>query len=153
MFISEIPVRCASSTGQTDKSIRWIGDLTSRTTARDVILSTLPACDPAKYTLNLRLGRHKQTLKDTARIYRVVASIDQQQYAHRLLFELRSKPVKKRVRFADEIIVQTIVKGQRLSDEKLRADVIETISMPMKQQAKDKRPAHVRFSSSSSTKR
>src|SRR5689334_19444794 len=108
MFISEIPVRCMSSIGNDDKMIQWISNLNSRTTARDVIQSILPACDPTKYSLCIHTDRKKQILNDSARIYKVVAKINQEQYSRRLLFEIRLKKIKKRVRFADEIIIQNI---------------------------------------------
>ena len=132
MYISEIPVRCPSMISQGEKTTRWINDLTARTTARDVINSILPShADTNKYSLYIYLGRSKQILPDSARIYKVVASIHQQKYARRILFEIRSKKAAKRVRFADEIVVQTIVRGQCVTDERLTTDLIETISKPM----------------------
>ena len=132
MYISEIPVRCPSiSTSDGEISIQWITDLTIRTTARDVITSILPVTtDSNKYALYLNLGRHRHLLKDSARIYKVVASINQQKYARRLLFEIRSKKAKKRVRFADEILVQTIVQGQGIAEIRSTTNQIETISKP-----------------------
>ena len=83
MFISEIPVRCY---GQ--KTIKWIRDLNSRTTAQDIILSVLPLCDPRNYSLYIRTGRQRQSINDTSHIYKVVASFNQQRCARRLLFEI-----------------------------------------------------------------
>ena len=137
MFISEIPVRCMSSTGNGEKIIKWIGNLNNHTTVRDVITSILPACDPTKYSLYIHLDRKKQALNDMARIYKIVAKINQQKTSRRLLFEMRSK---KRVRFADEILVQNIIQGQCLSNERIKQDLIETISTPMtKRSSKPKR--------------
>lgn len=124
MFISEIPVRCMSSTGTGEKTTQWIGDLNSHTTVRDVIRTILPACDPDKYSLYIHLDRKKQMLNDTARIYRIVAKINQRKSSRRLLFEIRSK---KRVRFADEILVQTIPQRPSLSNEKVSRTRTETI--------------------------
>jgi hypothetical protein len=120
MFISEIPVRY-----QGDKTIKWIRDLTNRTTVRDVILSVLPSCDPKNYSLYISTGRHRQILNESSRIYKIVAL---QKCARRLLFEIR--PSKKRVRFADEIIIQDI-KGRCISNEKSACQMIETISIPI----------------------
>jgi hypothetical protein len=128
MFISEIPVRCHG-----EKTIKWIRDLNSRTTAEDIILSVLPSCDSKHYSLYIYTGRHRQLVNDSSRIYKVVASFNQQQCARRLLFEIRSKKrsqSKKRVRFADEIIIQDI-KGRCISNEKSTCNMIETISIPM----------------------
>lgn len=111
MFISEIPVRC---THQGEKQMKWISNLNSRTTAREIITSIFPACDPAKYFLYIHVDRKKQLLKDSVRIYKVVAKINQQKSSRRLFFEIQHK---KRVRFADEIIIQTISQGQCLSKE------------------------------------
>lgn len=131
MFISEIPVRCSSSITQGEKSIRWINNLTSRTTARDVLKSILPSnVDTNKFGLYICLGRSKELLADSSRIYKAVSSVHQNKYARRLLFEIRSKKVVKRVRFADEIVVQTIVHGKCLNDNRLTSDLIETISRP-----------------------
>ena len=105
MFISEIPVRCMSSTGNGEKTIQWMNNLNSRTTVQDVIMSICPACKPDKYALYIHLDRKRQILKDTARIYKIVAKINQRQSSRRLLFEIRPR---KRVRFAEEILVQTI---------------------------------------------
>jgi hypothetical protein len=124
MFISEIPVRY-----QGDKTIRWIRDLTNRTTVRDVILSVLPSCDPKNYSLYISTDRrHRQILNESSRIYKIVAAFNQQKCARRLLFEIR--PSKKRVRFADEIIIQDI-QGRCISNEKSACHMIETISMPI----------------------
>jgi hypothetical protein len=128
MFISEIPVRCMSSTGNGEKTIKWIGNLNNRTTVRDVITSILPACDPTKYSFYIHLDRKKQILNDMARIYKIVAKINQKKSSRRLLFEMR---LKKRVHFADEILVQTIIQGQCLSDEQITQNLIETISIPI----------------------
>ncbi|CAF5103148.1 unnamed protein product [Rotaria magnacalcarata] len=128
MFISEIPVRCY---GQ--KTIKWIRDLNSRTTAQDIILSVLPLCDPRHYALYIRTDRQRQIINDTSRIYKVVASFNQQRCARRLLFEIHTKKStqsKKHVRFADEIIVQNI-QGRCVSIEKSTANIIETISIPI----------------------
>jgi hypothetical protein len=130
MFISEIPVRYH---GQ--KSIKWIGDLNNRTTVRDIILSVLPSCDPKNYSLYIYTGRYRQVLNESSSIYKIVASFNQQQCARRLLFEIRSKQdgklnKKKRVRFADEIIIQNI-KGRCISNEKSTGEMIETVSIPM----------------------
>lgn len=126
MFISEIPVRH-------QKSIKWIHDLTSRTTVHDVIASVLPDADPAGHTLYIHVGRHRQALNDASRIYKIVASFNQQQCARRLLFEVRPKKpqqTKKRVRFADEIIVQDI-KDRCVSTERSTRNMVETLSIPM----------------------
>jgi hypothetical protein len=123
MFISEIPVRY-----QGEKTIKWIRDLNHRTTVRDIIKSVLPSCDPKNYSLYIYLGRHRQILNDSSRIYKIVGSFNQQQCARRLLFEIRLK--KKRVRFADEIIIQDI-KGRYISNEKTACNMIETISIPI----------------------
>ena len=131
MFISEIPVRCVG-----EKSIKWIQDLTNTTTARDIILSVLPLSDPKNYSLYICAGRHRQILNDSSRIYKVVASLNRQQCARRLLFEIRSKRTdhsKKRVRFADEIIVQNI-QGRCITNENNAPTMIETISMPIDKQ-------------------
>jgi hypothetical protein len=129
MFISEIPVRC-----QGQKTVKWIRDLNNRTTVRDIILSVLPSCDPTNYSLYICTGRYRQILNDSSYIYKIVASFNQQQCARRLLFEIRSKKVcqlkKKRVRFADEIIIQNI-KGRCVSNEKNTGQMIETISIPI----------------------
>jgi hypothetical protein len=125
MFISEIPVRCMSSTGNDEKIIKWVNTLNSRTTARDVVLTLLPTCDPTNYSLCIHIDRKKQILNDSARIYKVVSKINQQKSSRRLLFEIQLKKTKKRVRFADEII-----HGQCLSNEKVTNNIIETISIP-----------------------
>lgn len=128
MFISEIPVRLSGR-----KSLKWVRDLNPRTTAQDVILSVLPSCDPKNYSLYIRTGRHRQIINDTSRIYKVVASFNQQRCARRLLFEIHSKDLKqskKHVRFADEIIVQNI-QGRCISNEKVTTNIIETISLPI----------------------
>ena len=130
MFISEIPVRCQSSSKPTEKTIQWVDHLNSRTTARDIITSIFAAADPTKYSLYIHVGRHKQLLGDSVRIYKVVASVNQQKSARRLLFEIRPKKVQKRVRFADEIVVQQIVRGRCLPGEELTGNLIETISRP-----------------------
>ena len=124
MFISEIPVRCMSSIGTGEKTIKWIGNLHNHTTVRDVIISILPACDPAKYSLYIHLDRKKQVLQDTARIYKIVAKINQRKSSRRLLFEIR---LKKRVRFADEILVQTIPQSPSLSNAKMSRSRTETM--------------------------
>jgi hypothetical protein len=123
MFISEIPVRC-----QGEKTIKWIRDLNNRTTVRDIILSVLPSCDPKNYSLYIYTGRHRQILNESSRIYKIVGSFNQQKCARRLLFEIRSK--KKRVRFADEIIIQDI-KDRCISTEKSTCNMIETLSIPI----------------------
>lgn len=128
MFISEIPVRCRG-----EKTVRWIADLTSQTTVLDVIQSVNPSGDARSYSLYICAGRYRQILPDAARIYKVVASFNQQQCARRLLFEVRPKATtqpKKRVRFADEIIVQNI-QGRCLSDEKRASGMVETVSIPI----------------------
>lgn len=128
MFISEIPVRCHG-----EKSIKWIRDLNNRTTVRDIILSILPSSDPRNYSLYIHTGRHRHILNDSSRIYKIVASFNQQKCARRLLFEIRSKQIhqsKKRVRFADEIIIQDI-KGRCISAEKSTCNMVETISIPI----------------------
>jgi len=130
MFISEIPVRCMSSTGTDEKIIKWVNTLNSRTTARDVVLTILPTCDPTNYSLCIHIDRKKQILNDSSRIYKVVSKINQQKSSRRLLFEIQLKKTKKRVRFADEIILQTIIQGQCLSNEKVTNNIIETISIP-----------------------
>ncbi|CAF1650406.1 unnamed protein product, partial [Adineta ricciae] len=126
MFISEIPVRY-------QKSIQWIRDLSHRTTVQDVISSVLPLSEPNQYSLYIYMGRHRQLLKSSSRIYKIVASFNQQQCARRLLFEIRPVKVqqsKKRVRFADEIIVQDI-KNRCVSTEKSEHNMIETVSIPI----------------------
>jgi hypothetical protein len=129
MFISEIPVRCHG-----EKSIKWIRDLNNRTTVRDIIVSVIPSCDPQNYSLYIHTDRrHRQILNDSSRIYKIVASFNQQKCARRLLFEIRSKQIhqsKKRVRFADEIIIQDI-KDRCISTEKSACNMIETISIPI----------------------
>jgi len=128
MFISEIPVRY-----QGEKTIKWIRDLNNRTTVRDIIQSVLPLCDIKNYSLYLYLGRHRQILNNSSRIYKIVGSFNQQQCARRLLFEIRSKKfcqTKKRVRFADELIIQDI-NGRSISNEKTTSNMIETISIPI----------------------
>jgi len=149
MFISEIPVRCMSSTGNGEKTIKWIGNLNNRTTVRDVITSILPACDPVKYSLYIHLDRKKQVLNDAARIYKIVAKINQQKSSRRLLFEIR---LKKRVRFADEILVQTIIQGQCLSDENVTRNFIETISIPIEKHLVKYKENHLKSSKRSSLK-
>ena len=121
MFISEIPVRFS-----VDKTLHWIRDLHQRTTVRDVIRSVLPDCDPKNYSLYLCIGRHRNVLNEASRIYKIVASLNEQKCTRRLLFEIR--PWKKHVRFADEIIIQDI-KGRAVSNEKSTCNMIETISM------------------------
>ena len=128
MYISEIPVRCRTSTGNGDKTIQWMANLSHRTTVRDVIMSMLPTCDPAKYALYIHLDRKKQILNDTARIYKIVAKIHQRQASRRLLFEIR---LRKRVRFAEEILVQTILPEHSQSNEKCPRTWTETIAMPL----------------------
>ncbi|UJR26454.1 hypothetical protein I4U23_007784 [Adineta vaga] len=112
MFISEIPVRCMHNG---EKCIKWIDNLNRHTTARDIITSLLPACDSTNYSLYIHIDRKKQILNDSARIYKVVARINQEKTSGKLLFEIVSK---KRVRFADEIIIQTIHQGQAIALEK-----------------------------------
>ena len=124
MFISEIPVR-----QQGEKTIRWIGDLTHRTTVRDVIETVYPTCDPKNYSLYISTDRrHRQILNEASRIYKIVAAFNQQKCARRLLFEIR--PSKKRVRFADEIRIQDI-RGRCVANEKSACQMVETISIPM----------------------
>ncbi|CAF1332748.1 unnamed protein product [Adineta steineri] len=117
IFISEIPVRC---TGNGEKIIKWVNNLSSSTTARDVIISTLPTCDPIKYSLYIHIDRKKQILKDSTRIYKVVAKLNQRKSSRPLLFEIQ---LKKRVRFADEIIIQTIIQGQSISHERITKSI------------------------------
>jgi hypothetical protein len=129
MFISEIPVRCMSSTGNSEKIIKWIGNLNNCTTVRDIILSILPACDPTKYSLYIHIDCKKQILNNSSRIYKIVEKINEKNSSQRLLFEIR---LKKRVRFADEILIQNIIQGQYVSNEKLtKKNLIETISIPL----------------------
>ncbi len=128
MFISEIPVRCMSSTGNGEKTIKWIDNLNNCTTVRDIIISILPACDPTNYSLYIHTDRKKQILNYSARIYKIVAKINKKKSSRRLLFEIRKK---KRVRFADEILVQNIVQEQCISNEILPKNIIETISIPL----------------------
>jgi hypothetical protein len=124
MFISEIPVRY-----QGDKTIQWIRDLTNRTTVRDVILSVFPSCNPKDYSLYISTDRrHRQILNESSRIYKIVSAFNQQKCARRLLFEIR--PSKKRVRFADEILIQDI-KGRCVSAEKSTRPMVETIYIPI----------------------
>jgi hypothetical protein len=127
MFISEIPVRCMSSTGNGEKIIKWLNNLNRHTTVRDVITSIMPACDPTNYSFYIHTDRKKQILNDSLRIYKIVSKINQEKYSRRLLFEIR---LKKRVRFADEILIQNIVQGQCVSNEKLTKNIIEIISIP-----------------------
>ena len=129
MFISEIPVRCLSSTDNGEKTIQWIGDLNHRTTVRDVIESIFPGCDSAKYSLYIHTDRKKQVLNETSRIYQIVSKINQRKSSRRILFEIRSK---KRVRFADEILVQTI--SQRPSKENLLEKLKENFQKHVHQQ-------------------
>ncbi|CAF4890823.1 unnamed protein product, partial [Rotaria sp. Silwood1] len=131
MFISEIPVRYYG-----EKSIKWIKDLNNQTTVKDIILSVLPSCDPKNYSLYIRTGRYRQILNNSSYIYKIVASFNQQYYARRLFFEIRSKKIsqlnnKKHVRFADEIIIQNIQGRCCISNEKLTSNMIETISIPI----------------------
>jgi hypothetical protein len=128
MFISEIPVRCMSSTGNGEKIIKWIGNLNHCTTVRDVILSIVPTCDPTKYSLYIYTDRKKQILNESSHIYKIVGKINQKKLSKRLLFEIR---LKKRVRFADEILVQNIIQRQCITNEKLTKNLIETISIPL----------------------
>ncbi|CAF3333864.1 unnamed protein product [Rotaria sp. Silwood1] len=130
MFISEIPVRYMSLTGNNEKVIKWISNLNNHTTARDVIRLILPTCDSNNYLLYIYTDCKKKLLKDSACIYKVIAKINQKQYSRRLLFEIRLKKVKKHVRFADEILIQNIIQRQCLSDETIRNNIIETISKP-----------------------
>lgn len=123
MFISEIPVRRAG-----EKTLHWIRDLNHRTTVRDVLRSVLPDGETKNYSLYLSMGRHRHVLNEASRIYKIVASLNEQKCARRLLFEIR--PLKKRVRFADEIIIQDI-KGRAITNEKTACNMIETISIPM----------------------
>ena len=118
------------STDNDEKIIKWIGNLDSRTTARDVIRLILPTCDPTNYLLYIHTDRRKQILNESARIYKVVTKINQEKYSRRLLFEICFKKAKKRVRFADEIIIQNIVQRQCLSNETIKNSIIETISIP-----------------------
>ena len=127
MFISEIPVRCVSSTGN---DIKWIGNLNNHTTVRDIIQSVVSECDSSKYSLYIHTDRKKQVLKESSRIYKIVAKVNQQKFSHRLLFEIQLKKIQKRVRFADEIIVQNIVQRQCVSNDKITKNIIETISIP-----------------------
>lgn len=123
MFISEIPVRL-----QGEKTIKWITDLNNHTTVRDIILSVLPTFDPKNYSLYICTGRYRQILNDSSCIYKIVESFNKQKCARRLLFEIRLK--KKRVRFADDIIIQDI-KDRCISNEKRTCNMIETISIPI----------------------
>ncbi|UJR22620.1 hypothetical protein I4U23_025661 [Adineta vaga] len=126
MFISEIPVRH-------EKTIQWIRDLHHRTTVQDIISLVMPTSDVNNYSLYIHMGRHRQLLNNSSRIYKIVASFNQQQCARRLLFEVRPAKIrqtKKRVRFADEIIVQDI-KDRCVSTEKSECNMIETISLPI----------------------
>jgi hypothetical protein len=128
MFISEIPVCCISSEGHDEKITKWIGNLNHRTTVRDVIRSIFPAGDPTDYSLYIHTDCKKQVLNDSARIYKIVANMNtQKKSSRRLLFEIR---VKKRVRFADEILVQNIIQGQCISNEKMTNNLLEIISIP-----------------------
>lgn len=97
MFISEIPVRLRA-----DKTIRWVTELTASTTVDDVIQTILqpPKEDPSAYALYICLGRQRQLLSKTSRIYHIVARHGS---VRRLCFELRQIPIKKRVRFADQV--------------------------------------------------
>ena len=69
-------------------------------------------------------------LNEASRIYKIVASLNEQKGARRLLFEIRCSSSKKRVRFADQMIIQDI-KGRSITDEKSTCNMIETISIPM----------------------
>lgn len=129
IFISEIPVRCMSSVDNSEKVIKWIRNLTNRTTAQDVIRSILPECDPTKYSLYIYTDRKKQILNDSSCIYKIVEKINQEKYSKRLLFEIRLKKLKKKhVRFADEIIVQSIIERKCFLNNSIRNNIIETIS-------------------------
>lgn len=128
MFISEIPVRCMSSTNKTEKIIQWIGNLTNHTTARDIIRLIYPACDLTNYSLYIHTDRKKQLLNNSSRIYKIVSKINEKNSSQRLLFEIC---IKKRVRFADEIFVQNIIEGQCLPNEKSTKNIIETIAIPL----------------------
>lgn len=134
MFISEIPVRCMSSTGNDEKIIKWVNNLTNRTTVRDIVLSILPTCDPINYSLYIHTDRKKQILNDSARIYKIVAKINQQKYSRRLLFEIQLKKVKKHVRFADEIMIQTIVQENEIPFEKRLEKLKENFQKHIHQQ-------------------
>ncbi|CAF2305912.1 unnamed protein product [Rotaria sp. Silwood2] len=123
-----------SSTGNNEKVIEWISNLNNRTTARDVIRIILPTCDPNNYLLYIYMDCKKKLLNDSACIYKVIAKINQRKYSRRLLFEIRLKKVKKHVRFADEILVQNIIQRQCLSNETIRNNIIETISIPYEKQ-------------------
>ena len=151
MFISEIPVRVRG-----EKSVRWIVDLTCQTTVLDVLHSVMPADDTRSHSLYICAGRYRQVLPDAARIYKVVASFNQQRCARRLLFEVGSQS-KKRVRFADDIVVQNI-QGRCLSDEKRTCNMLETVSIPIEKrleklkenfqkQVEEKQSNYVKFSS------
>ena len=117
MFISEIPVRCMQNG---EKSIKWINNLTCRTTARDVIISLLPACDWRNYSLYVHIDQKKHILKDSTRIYKVVEKINRRKASGRLLFEI---VCNKRVRFADEIITRTVRQGQSILLEQVKENV------------------------------
>ena len=103
MFISEIPVRC-----RTEKTIRWIGNLTAETTVHDILSSILPTEDLQHHSLYLVIGHHRQVLTASSSIYEIVAAYNQKPCARRLLFEIRRTPSKKRVRFADEVLSESI---------------------------------------------
>ncbi|CAF0977933.1 unnamed protein product [Rotaria sordida] len=130
MFISEIPVRYMSLTNNDEKRLKWISNLNNRTTAQDVIRLILPTCDPTNYLLYIYTDCKKKILNDSACIYKVIAKINQKNYSRRLLFEICLKKVKKHVRFADEILIQNIIQRKCLSNETIRNNIIETISIP-----------------------
>ncbi|CAM2705736.1 unnamed protein product [Rotaria socialis] len=151
MFISEIPVRCMSPIDNDETVIKWISNLNSRTTARDVIRLIQPTCDPTNYLLYIYTDRKKQILNESACIYKVVEKINREKCSRRLLFEIRLKKIqKKHVRFADEIILQNIVQRQCLSNETIHNNIIEIISKPNE---KLKENFHNKFKSSSRPKR
>ena len=95
MFISEIPVRLRS-----DKTMRWVTDLSANTTVDDVIQMLVPTSKQRTFALYICFGRQRQRLANTARIYQIVA---RHGCVRRLCFELRETRTTKRVRFADEV--------------------------------------------------
>lgn len=97
MFISEIPVRIRA-----DKTIRWVTELTANTTVENVIQTIVSTSKQrsSSFALYICLGRHRQLLANSSRIYQIVA---RHGCVRRLCFELRESRTTKRVRFADEI--------------------------------------------------
>lgn len=103
MFISEIPVRLGA-----EKKISWVANLQENTSVQDILSSLLPKEDVSRNALYLIVDRQRQLLDLSAKIYDIVAEYNKKPCARRLLFEIRRTVEKKRVRFADEIISESI---------------------------------------------